>query len=146
MHRLTPLHYVWLDESERRQKKDRITQKCRRNKQRERNHWKNIPEPNIIPFNTSNDTPQLSVSVSDDKESIDKYSFSGPNAESEVENIDFGTDDQPQAAPHPPDPPLPAQNRDPEGDRSRRCGRGHVKQYPDPFGSVMGNIDCGGQI
>ena len=42
-----------------------------------------VPETDFIPFNISNYPPPLSVPVSDDKESTDNYSFSGPNAESE---------------------------------------------------------------
>ena len=38
------------------------------------------------------------------------WSFSGPNAESEEENIDFRSHDKPQAEPPPPEPHTPAPN------------------------------------
>ena len=61
------LHKFWLDESESLQIKDNIIQKNCRNEERDCNHWNFCPEQYVISFNSSNDTPQLIITVSDDK-------------------------------------------------------------------------------
>ena len=73
-----------------------------------RDHWNNVPEPDVIPLNISNDPQPLIVPVSNKKVSTVNDYFYGPNAESEGENVNFVTRDQPQEVSPPPDthPPV----------------------------------------
>ena len=61
-------------------------------------------------MNTSKYPLSLSIPVSDDEGSTDYDYFFGPNTESEGEDINFGTHDQPQEAPPTPDSSSPAPN------------------------------------
>ena len=78
-------------------------------------------------MSTSNDTPPLSVPVSDNKE-INNNDFFWNKFRIRGGNIDFKTHDKPKAA-----PPTPTQNEDPEEDKPCHHGRGPSKRYPGPF-------------
>ena len=125
------LHDIWFNEANLGQKKERITYHCHWNEERERNKCQNFHEPDVIPFNTSNHPPPLSVPIYDDEGFTDNDYFYGTDAGSEGENVDFGTHNQPQAAPSPPDTHPPVPNEDPEGDKTCSHGQGPDKQYPD---------------
>jgi hypothetical protein len=134
VYRPPPLHEVWLDESERREKREQIDQQRRRWEEQTKKEVKKLPNyiPDVDDGGPPDEPPPLGIPIVDDDDDDDSLVVPRPS-EPEGDDIDFGHDGNDSGNDLVIDE-APAPNIAPEGapPTTRRRTRGKAKDYGPP--------------